>query len=227
MNMKIEVYRIIIVLVLVIVGLLIYEIARQVDSKSESLIDSKNNSIEESDSDRVVEVSLEEEEPKVVEKPVVEDTVVIETDPLFNILKEYKPSISDEKAELLAGLAEKYGEQFNIDPVLIVAFMWQESRFDSKAVSSHGAVGLMQILPSTAKPYGVTRNQLFDIETNVGLGVEYLAYLIDYFNDERLGVIAYNQGMGNVMRGTYRTWYYEQVYAHYQDMLELTVREVQ
>jgi len=78
-----------------------------------------------------------------------------------------------------------------------------ESRFRPDAVSSAGAVGLAQVLPSTARwiEPGVTRTALFEPETNLRLGFQYLRYLLDrYDGDTRLALLAYNRGPNRVAR---------------------------
>jgi membrane-bound lytic murein transglycosylase MltF len=106
---------------------------------------------------------------------------------------------------LYAPLFKKYGEQFGIDPYLIAAQSFQESRFDPKAKSPFGAVGLMQVLPSTAKEVGVA--DISTPEKNVLAGVKYLRQIMDrYFPEDeftgeervRFALAAYNAGAGNI-----------------------------
>lgn len=83
--------------------------------------------------------------------------------------------------------------------------IWQESRFRPAAVSSAGAVGLMQLLPSTARGIaqrtGGTAFQESDLvvpELNVRYGAWYLRHLLDKYGDEQLALAAYNAGQTNV-----------------------------
>ena len=115
-----------------------------------------------------------------------------------------------------AGLANTYGSQYGIDPNWILAIIKTESNYDPNSVSSAGAVGLMQMLPGTAQHYGISRSQLFDPATNVEVCTRYLAELRDQLGSLRMATIAYNQGIGNVKNGTYKTWYYEKVNQNYQ-----------
>jgi soluble lytic murein transglycosylase len=98
----------------------------------------------------------------------------------------------------------KYGYQFNVDGNLIFAVMKAESNFDETAVSDKGAVGLMQILPSTGEFISrklneeFDRNLLFDYETNIKYGAWYLSYLKGKFDDFICVLAAYNAGEGNV-----------------------------
>ncbi|MEM7365267.1 MAG: membrane-bound lytic murein transglycosylase MltF [Pseudomonadota bacterium] len=100
-------------------------------------------------------------------------------------------------------LVRKYAEQHDFDWRLIVAQMYQESRFDPTAQSWMGAVGLMQVLPRTAKQYGFT--DLTDPETSVEVGLIHLNWVRDRFPnhlaaDDRIWFVlaAYNAGHGHV-----------------------------
>ena len=97
-------------------------------------------------------------------------------------------------------LADKYG----VSGGLIASIANVESNFNSNAVSNRGAVGVMQLMPSTARwiaeKNGIefSSEKLKEADYNLNLGSYYLAFLIDYFEDERLGICAYNAGQGNV-----------------------------
>lgn len=98
--------------------------------------------------------------------------------------------------EILAA-ANTYG----IDPVLVASVINAESGFDKNKVSAKDAVGLMQLLPSTAAAMAKDDEiDLFDPTTNITLGVKYLAYLINRFHDVDTALFAYNAGEGNVAR---------------------------
>jgi soluble lytic murein transglycosylase-like protein len=76
-----------------------------------------------------------------------------------------------------------------------------ESRFDPRARSSAGAIGLTQILPSTARVYepGLSTEQLYDRGTNLRLGFRYLRDLLErYDNDLEHALLAYNRGPAKV-----------------------------
>lgn len=94
--------------------------------------------------------------------------------------------------------------EFNIDGAIIASVANVESNFDENALSNKGAIGIMQLMPSTAKwlaeklNTGFSEDKLYDGEYNLMLGSYYLSYLIDYFQDEKLGICAYNAGQGNV-----------------------------
>lgn len=125
-----------------------------------------------------------------------------------------KPSLYAGKEEQLSpvnGLSPyddivlRYAELYGFDWRLIVAQMYQESRFDPVAVSSAGAAGLMQLIPETAELLGVT--DLHDPDTSISGGVRYLDYLRGRFEedisvDERtwFALAAYNAGYNRVKR---------------------------
>lgn len=89
----------------------------------------------------------------------------------------------------------------DIDPEVAFGLVRVESGFRRTAVSSVGAVGLTQVLPSTARWLvpGTTRSDLLDTRTNLRVGFRYLRYLIDkYDGNIRLALTAYNRGPGRV-----------------------------
>lgn len=106
-------------------------------------------------------------------------------------------------------LVRKHAQKFGFDWRLIVAQMYQESRFDPAAVSTAGAVGLMQVLPTTATEIGIT--QLEQPDTAIQAGVRYLRILHDRF-DEGLAfedrvwfsLAAYNAGFQRVVQARQR-----------------------
>jgi len=86
-----------------------------------------------------------------------------------------------------------------IQPALVRAVIVIESGFNPKAVSRKGAIGLMQLLPTTARRYGVTN--IYDPEQNVRAGVHYLRDLLArYGSDVELALAAYNAGEDAVER---------------------------
>jgi len=101
--------------------------------------------------------------------------------------------------EGVAILAERIAKEEGVDPELVQAVIWQESRGNFNATSRAGARGLMQVMPATAKEMGIT--DAFDPEQNVRGGTKYLKKMLDTFNgDERLALMAYNWGPGNVKK---------------------------
>jgi len=89
------------------------------------------------------------------------------------------------------------GEKSGVDPRFIHAVIKQESRYNPKAVSGAGAQGLMQMMPATAKRFGL--KDPFDPAANVEAGTKYLKFLLKRFNgDVSLALAGYNAGEGAV-----------------------------
>lgn len=89
--------------------------------------------------------------------------------------------------------------QASLDPLLIKSVMHAESAFNPNAVSKKGASGLMQLMPGTAKRYGVSR--IFDPQDNVLGGARYLSDLLDLFKgDLKLALAGYNAGENAVLK---------------------------
>jgi membrane-bound lytic murein transglycosylase B len=94
---------------------------------------------------------------------------------------------------------EQAARRHNVDANLVRALIRVESNFNSKAVSRKGAMGLMQLMPSTARQLKVTNP--FDPDQNVDAGVRHLKSLLQDFNGNvRLSLAAYNAGAGTVHR---------------------------
>jgi soluble lytic murein transglycosylase-like protein len=90
-------------------------------------------------------------------------------------------------------------KRHDVDPELVKAIVGVESNFSPHAVSNKGAMGLMQLMPATARRFGV--GNVFNPVENVDGGVRYLKYLLGYFDgDLKLSVAAYNAGENAVVR---------------------------
>jgi soluble lytic murein transglycosylase-like protein len=99
----------------------------------------------------------------------------------------------------LASLIQKAAERHHLDPDLIHAIVHVESGYDSQAVSSKGAIGLMQLIPATARRFGV--GDPFDPRQNIEGGTSYLKYLLGLFDGNvALSLAAYNAGENSVLR---------------------------
>lgn len=101
---------------------------------------------------------------------------------------------ADDAEEAVRRAARRHG----VDPSLAVAVARAESGFNPLAVSSSGALGLMQLMPGTARSLGVS--DPFDVEQNADGGVRYLAEQLRRFGDVRLALAAYNAGPNRVAR---------------------------
>ena len=111
--------------------------------------------------------------------------------------------------EQLAGLFRTYGLQYDIDWLMLASFAFQESGFDQDARSHVGAVGVMQVMPSTAADRRVDIENIDVLENNVHAGTKYLALLSShYFSDEDLDptermlftMAGYNAGPNRINR---------------------------
>jgi soluble lytic murein transglycosylase len=98
-----------------------------------------------------------------------------------------------------------HAENYRLEPELLAAVVYQESKFDPDARSDAGAVGLMQLQPNTARGIALRTggskfrlDDLTDPELNVRYGSWYLRHLLDKYDDERLALAAFNAGQGNV-----------------------------
>lgn len=107
----------------------------------------------------------------------------------------------------LAEVLVEESRRLGLAPSLVLAVIEVESRFDPFAVSSVGALGLMQVLPSTAEPLagelGIEwrgERSLFDPATNLRIGLAYLAQLRDRFGEMETALAAYNRGPGAIGR---------------------------
>jgi soluble lytic murein transglycosylase len=98
-----------------------------------------------------------------------------------------------------------HARNYDLEPALLAAVIYQESKFDAEARSDAGAVGLMQLQPETAKGIALRTggskfrvDDLTNPEINVRYGSWYLRHLIDKYGDEELALAAFNAGQGNV-----------------------------
>jgi hypothetical protein len=97
-------------------------------------------------------------------------------------------------------LVEEACERHDLAVPFVLAVARGESFFNPNAVSSKGAIGLMQVMPTTAADYGVEKYELFDPKTNIDVGVQYLADLFAKLQDPYLTLAAYYCGPGGVDR---------------------------
>lgn len=96
-------------------------------------------------------------------------------------------------------IIERHARRYRVDPVLVRAVIQVESNFDPNCVSRKGARGLMQLMPATAKRYGV--DKIHDPDQNIRGGVRYLRDLLEMFpGDLPRALAAYNAGENAVIR---------------------------
>ncbi len=125
-------------------------------------------------------------------------------------------------------IIEQYSVEYNVDPLFITAIIKVESNFNPKAKSKKGAIGLMQIMPSTAREIAekylnisdFSENKIYEPEFNIRLGVYYVKILSEMFNNNiNLVLASYNAGLGNVQK-----WQQENPIIEY-DSQEMPFRE--
>ena len=106
---------------------------------------------------------------------------------------------ASEKTECYQSLVSRIATEYKVSPNLVMAIIEAESRGDAAAVSSQGALGVMQLMPSTAHKFGVV--DPFDPEENITGGVRYLRYLMGFFGQNlKLVLSAYHVGHNKVRR---------------------------
>ncbi|MEO2176900.1 MAG: transglycosylase SLT domain-containing protein, partial [bacterium] len=106
-------------------------------------------------------------------------------------------------------LFERYGDMYGFDPLALAAQAYQESRLNQKLRSHRGAIGIMQVLPSTARDPNVAIPNIDQVEDNIHAGTKYLRFIRGrYFSDDDIKPLdqrlfswaAYNAGPANVIR---------------------------
>jgi membrane-bound lytic murein transglycosylase MltF len=109
----------------------------------------------------------------------------------------------------LSSLFRKYGTDYGMDPTLLAAQGFQESRLDQNVRSHVGAIGVMQLLPSTAEDKNVAIPNIYELEPNIEAGAKYMAFLkeryfsgpeLDEINGSLLALASYNAGPGRIRR---------------------------
>ncbi len=109
------------------------------------------------------------------------------------------------KFETLVRYFRKYGAQYDVDPIIMAAQGYQESRLDQGAKSHVGAIGVMQLMPATGKEQNV--GDITQIEANIHAGIKYMRFMIDrYYKDEPMTPMnkvlmtfaSYNAGPGRI-----------------------------
>ncbi len=116
----------------------------------------------------------------------------------LSLLKLKAGQREDPLSEKLHKIFEEVAKEFNLDPHLLKAMAKVESNFNPRAISPKGAMGVMQLIPSTARLVGVS--DPFDPIENIYGGAKYLRHLLNEFGDLKLSLAAYNAGPEAVRR---------------------------
>lgn len=139
--------------------------------------------------------ATEEPTPSTVERSVAD------------YLASRRTSLTEDEITAVAAVVSEESSARGLEPSLVLAVMAVESEFDPFAVSSAGAMGLMQLLPSTAAELARRLDlpwdgpaSLFDPVLNTRLGIAYLHELVRRFGDVEIALAAYNWGPGHVSR---------------------------
>lgn len=123
-----------------------------------------------------------------------------------------KNALADKDRERLnevIDLFRKYGDQYEFDSLMVAAQAYQESGLDQSVVSRAGAIGIMQMLPSTAADKSVGIPDISTIDNNIRAGTKYLRYIVDhYFDDPEIDEVnrtlfafaSYNAGPNRIRR---------------------------
>ena len=137
----------------------------------------------------------------LIEKIIPDEVPHPEPEPAQAVKEAPKPMVASRGAQLrdsiYAELIETAAQAHGVDPILVQALIQVESNYKPRARSNKGAMGLMQLMPATAREYQV-RNA-YDPKSNIDAGVRKLKSLIDKYG-VRLALAAYNAGEGAVER---------------------------
>ena len=145
--------------------------------------------------DRIIDDEVTTPEVAAEVRRIVEDHIGVFPHRSWHFNQSSGPIFRSRFNDMIVEAARK----FDVDAALVSAVIKAESDFNPREVSNKGARGLMQLMPATAKRFGVTDS--FDPEANIYAGTRYLRWLLETFNgDADLAVAAYNAGEGNVWK---------------------------
>lgn len=127
---------------------------------------------------------------------------------ILAILSQFRTGLKADEKERLVTFISQESRRYGFEPELIMALISTESSFYNWSSSPNGAIGLMQIIPTTGRELAEINNivwkgeeePLFDPFLNIKLGIHYLSMLHLKFKDLELALTAYNYGPGNVRR---------------------------
>lgn len=123
--------------------------------------------------------------------------------PEHDVKRAEASSSESSDASRFADVIDEASRTFRVQPELLRAVIDVESRYNPKAVSDKGALGLMQVMPETARRFA--GGDMLNPRDNVLTGARYLRFLLDLFKDDvELTVAAYNAGENAVIRAGYR-----------------------
>jgi soluble lytic murein transglycosylase len=124
---------------------------------------------------------------------------------ILEAVEEMQSNLSPDEEVHLAHQVYHYSNQHSLDPLLVLSVIQVESEFSSQAVSPVGAMGIMQVMPATARYITERRGwswpgerRLFDPSFNIRLATSYLSELIEKFESVEEALIAYNCGEGTM-----------------------------
>ena len=124
----------------------------------------------------------------VVSDPIIRGNFKLESE-------EIKSSLNKSKLKHLLIYVNALCDEYGMDYEMVKAVIQTESSWDHKAVSSSGAIGLMQVLPSTAwDEFKTPKEDLYDPYVNVTVGIKYLSHLNQHFDDMDAILTAYSHG---------------------------------
>jgi soluble lytic murein transglycosylase-like protein len=145
--------------------------------------------------ERQLPAQSEDTKPAVIQEEVTIAPIVEKAE--AEAVNSPSPVIPKKKDELFHPIIDEAACRHEVDPALVKAIIMAESSYDPRAISKKGAKGLMQLMPLTAKSFGV--EDAFDPTNNIRAGVAYFKKLLNQFNgDERLALAAYNAGSKKV-----------------------------
>ena len=124
----------------------------------------------------------------MVSDPIIRGNFKLESE-------EIKSSLNKSKLKHLLIYINALCDEYGVDYEMVKAVIQTESSWNHKAVSTSGAIGLMQVLPSTAwDEFKTPKEDLFDSYVNVTVGIKYLAHLNNHFDDMDATLTAYSHG---------------------------------